>query len=113
MSESKAQKIKYESFIYKAFSLALGEKVGRRGDPGHLADADHFVDDKLDRIKAGVAYAIEVYNVYIMNNDIDLSISDYELSYQIQSDVIKANNKDEVVLKIEEYNKILEKYKLL
>jgi hypothetical protein len=52
--------VRYETFMRAIFSDALGEQIGRSGDPAGLAVADIFRASDLDSIKFCAGYAISI-----------------------------------------------------
>ncbi|MDT8979998.1 hypothetical protein RQP50_27590 [Paenibacillus sp. chi10] len=102
----------YENFICSAFSFALNKQVGRGNDPAHLADTDIFNFGSLERVKTGAAYAIGIYNAHIRNLE-EMEDSDYDLMDKFLSDVINANDSEQVAQLIDKYRStFFKKYNL-
>lgn len=62
-----SEAMEYETFIRRAFSLGQPELIGRWGDPAQLANTDVFSAEEIDRVKVGVAYAMEIFGHHIVN----------------------------------------------
>ncbi len=60
-------KIYYENFLCESFQLPDRPLVGRHGDPAGLADTDHFTQDNINQIRAGIAYAICIRSNVLVN----------------------------------------------
>ncbi|OKL37045.1 hypothetical protein [Domibacillus mangrovi] len=85
------EKLRYENFVRSALEFALERSVNRWGDPATLANMDYFEDSMLSRVKAAVAYSMEIYNGHIRKDD-SLSDADYSLMDQLLDSVINAPN---------------------
>jgi hypothetical protein len=102
----------YEHFICSAFSFALNKGVGRGDDPAHLADTDIFNFGSLERVKAGAAYAVGIYNAHIKNLE-EMEESDYDLLDKFLADIINAHNSGQVAQLLDQYRStFFKKYNL-
>jgi hypothetical protein len=86
-----SDKLEYENFIRAAFKYALKREIGRWGDPATLANTDYFEDRMLSRVKAAVAYSMEIFNAEIRESN-NLTENDYHLMDQLLTSVINAPN---------------------
>lgn len=57
--------LKYEGFIRGAFALKDSNMIERGEDPARLAEAGLWNMNDLNRVKVGVAYALEIYSTKI------------------------------------------------
>jgi len=104
--------VRYEDFIKVAFGIQKGCIIERREDPAGLAEADYFRDlNNLPQVKTGVAYAIEIYNNYMLSNFADkIDPDDFEAMRSMTEKVLAASSHDEIIQLIDEFEKYIAKY---
>lgn len=100
----------YEGFIRGAFSIEKRELIDRWGDPASLANTDVYTSATIEQAKAGVAYAMEVYRTYIVNDVGGVSNDDDTSMLQCLKDVINAANRKDIIAEIEKFKRIRDKY---
>ena len=101
----------YEGFIRGAFSINQNHMIDRWGDPASLADTDKFNFGDIEKVKAGAAYAMEIYRVHIINNCDGISDAESNDMDRIVRDVINAQDKESIYKLIKEFKqKYSDKY---
>ncbi|AQM59981.1 hypothetical protein [Clostridium baratii] len=85
----------YEGFIRRAFSLNKSTLIERFGDPAELANTDVFDVDCIEKVKAAVAYSMQIFKKNITANN-DLSSADIENMDLITQNVINAVDKNTI-----------------
>jgi len=101
----------YELFVRSAFSIHESTMVGRGGDPAQLADTDYFSGGHLGKVKAGVAYSMEIINTELVNGDYGLSEVEIQSLDAFLNDVINAKDLLQINNLINNYEKdFVDKY---
>ena len=60
--------LNYETFLRTAFGFVKdGEMLDRFGDPAGIANTDYFTDSKIEAVKAGTGYAMEIMSNTVIN----------------------------------------------
>jgi hypothetical protein len=102
----------YENFVKGAFEFALKKPISTLDDPAKLANTDYFQDGQLARVKAAVAYSMEIFNSHI--RELKPDDIDYTLMDTLLTSVISADNTEEINQLIEQYlTTIHKKYMVL
>ena len=95
--------MKYETFLRRAFGLGKGNMIDRWGDPASLANTDNFTDSNINSVKAGVAYAIEIFNQEIINNVKIEDDKEFERIESFTGKIISATSIQDVSTLIKNY----------
>lgn len=103
MGSEKARE--YEHFIRGAFEKSLNQSIERRRDPAGLADADTFKTQNINRVKAAVAYAMEIFNYEIFEEN-DLSDEEYNLMNELVTNIIEAGELNTISDTIDKYKAV-------
>lgn len=93
--------LEYENFVREAFERQSGKPVGRWGDPATLANTDYLTNDLLPRVKAAVAYSMEIFSSEIREGKV--SDADYELTDKLLNEVLIAADTIRISQLIKEY----------
>ena len=103
--------LRYESLLREAFGYALnGEIAERWGDPAGIANTDVFDEMYIEKVKAGAAYAMEIFSNPVMNKK-NLSDTEIERLEDFTKRVINADSIDTIDTIIEEFDTtVIQKY---
>ena len=106
----------YECFIRCGWEKYLNNPIGRREDPAHLADADICNSNSieyLDEVISSTVYVMQMYKVYIINNEGDYLIENsVQRMNEIIHQVITSNDVNCIYQNIREFESIIEPYNI-
>ncbi|MBF0611591.1 MAG: hypothetical protein HQL55_10755 [Magnetococcales bacterium] len=92
--------LKYEDFMRRAFGLALndGIMIERWGDPAKWADTDVFEYENINKVKAGLIYAIGIICSEVKEHKCDALCDEYI------NNIAKAKSKTDILQIIKSFD---------